>query len=150
MSETEKPRVTVAAIIEHDERFLLVEEQPGDTVVLNQPAGHVEPGETILDAVVRETLEETGRQFTPECLIGVYTWTSPQSGEHFVRFAIYGQASEADASRALDKEIIDTLWFSRREVWSHRHKLRSPMVLRAIDDYLAGHRYPLSILTDLS
>ncbi|SCZ59200.1 NUDIX hydrolase [Thiohalomonas denitrificans] len=147
---TENPHVTVAAIIEHDDRFLLVEEQPAETVVLNQPAGHVEPGESILDAVIRETFEETGRHFTPDALVGIYTWTNPRTGACFVRFAIHGRASDADESRELDKDIIDTLWLNRVEVWSQRHKLRSPMVLRVIDDYLAGHRHPLSILTDIT
>ncbi len=100
----EKPHVTVAAIIEHDDRFLLVEEQPEEAVVLNQPAGHVESGESILDAVVRETFEETGRHFTPDALVGIYTWTNPRTGVCFVRFAVHGHASEADESHELDKE----------------------------------------------
>ena len=147
---TEKPHVTVAAIIEHDDRFLLVEEQPTEAVVLNQPAGHVEPGESILEAVVRETFEETGRNFTPDALVGIYTWTNPRTGISFVRFAIHGQASDADESHQLDEGIIETLWLNRVEIWSQRHKLRSPMVLRVVDDYLAGHRHPLSILTDIT
>lgn len=148
---TEKPHVTVAAIIEHDDRFLLVEEQPEETIVLNQPAGHVEPGESILDAVVREAFEETGREFTPDALVGVYTWTNPRTGICFVRFAVHGTVSGADQShKPKDEAIIETLWLSRVEIWSQRHKLRSPMVLRAIDDYLAGHRHPLSILSHIT
>ncbi len=144
-----RPRLTVAAMIEHDGRFLMVEEQRGESMVLNQPAGHVENGESLLDAVVRETLEETGRRFTPEALLGIYHWTNPQNGLTFLRFAITGAASEPDPGQTLDEEIIDTIWLDRNEIFAQQHRLRSPMVLRCVEDYLTGRRHPLDLVTHI-
>ena len=141
-----KPHVTVAAVIEREGRFLVVEESVEGRLVFNQPAGHVEAGESLLEAVSRETLEESGRTFTPEALIGVYSWTNPGNDITYLRFAFTGNVSERDATRKLDEGIIDTLWMSRDELLAQSTKLRSPMVMRAIDDYLAGRRFHLDLL----
>lgn len=141
--------VTVAAVIEHDGAFLVVEERVGDALRINQPAGHVEAGENLLQAVVRETLEETGRIFRPEALVGVYLWQVPDASLTYLRLAFCGQAGARDPERALDAGIERTLWLTRDEIGARRPQWRSPLVLRCVDDYLAGRRYPLAILVDL-
>ena len=141
-----KPEVTVAAIIERDGRFLLVEERIRGRLVLNQPAGHLEDGEALLDAVIRETLEETGWQFTPEALLGVYQWRSPR-GHTTLRLAFTGTVHGYDAARPLDPPIVTTHWFAREEIAQRAARLRTPLVLRCIEDYLAGRRLPLDAIT---
>ena len=144
-----KPHVTVATVAQREGRFLLVEERSTHgRLVLNQPAGHLEEGETLLHAVIRETLEESAWHFDPEGLVGLYRWTTPR-GRTYLRAAFHGTVRDHQPNRPLDKEIIRALWMSRDEVAEHHERLRSPMVLRCIDDYLAGHRYPLSLLHDL-
>lgn len=145
-----KPRVTVAAIIERDERFLIVEEETSNGLAFNQPAGHLEEGETLIDAVIRETLEETAWHFRPESIIGIHIWKPPQKKESFLRVSFKGVVTTHDASLALDKGIIQALWMSRDELASQPNKLRSPLILSTIDDYLAGERYPLAILKTLN
>ncbi|MFI4869111.1 MAG: NUDIX hydrolase [Steroidobacterales bacterium] len=140
-----KPDVTVAAIIERSGRFLLVEERIRGRLVLNQPAGHLEDGEGLLDAVVRETLEETAWQFTPESLLGIYQWRSPR-GHTTLRFAFTGSVQGYDAQRPLDPPIVTTHWFAREEIAQRSTRLRTPLVLRCIEDYLAGRRLPLDAL----
>lgn len=151
MSESEvwKPRVTVAAIIEENGRFLMVEEQDAGQRVFNQPAGHLESGESLTDAVIREVREETARLFTPEALVGLYRWIHPQKGLTFLRTTFCGRVTERNSDAELDPDIIDTRWMSRDELTARRESLRSPLVLRSIDDYLAGQRYPLSLLIDV-
>lgn len=141
-----KPHITVAAVVEQNGRFLVVEEDVEGHIVFNQPAGHVEQGENLLEAVMRETLEESGRHFTPEALIGVYSWTNPDTGVTYLRFAFTGSVSERDPTRQLDTGIIDAVWLSRDELLTQSGKLRSPLVMRAIDDYLAGRRFRLDLL----
>ncbi len=141
-----KPHVTVAAIIEQDGRFLMVEENVEGNIVFNQPAGHVEQGETLLEAVVRETLEESGRHFVPQALVGVYSWTNPVTDITYLRFAFTGSVSERDPARQLDTGILDALWLSRDELQAQPGKLRSPLLLRCIDDYLAGRRFHLDLV----
>lgn len=143
-----KPNVVVAAIIERDGRFLLVEEDADGAHVINQPAGHLDEGETLLDAVVRETLEETAWHFKPEALIGIYRWPHPTRGLTYLRFAFTGRLTNHDPNRALDHGIIRTLWLTADEVRRERARHRSPQVERCIDDYRAGHRYPLSLLRE--
>jgi NADH pyrophosphatase NudC (nudix superfamily) len=140
------PHVTVAAVVEREGRFLVVEENTQDRIVFNQPAGHVEDGESLIEAVIRETLEESGRTFTPEALIGVYSWTNPANNITYLRFAFTGSISERDPARKLDEGIIDAVWKSRDELLAQPDKLRSPLVMRVIDDYLAGRRYHLDLL----
>jgi 8-oxo-dGTP pyrophosphatase MutT (NUDIX family) len=143
-----KVDITVAAIAERDGRFLVVQERAARRVVLNQPAGHLEVGESLQDAVIRETREETGRTFEPQAVIGLYLWRGP--GERSVlRVAFAGAIGERDESVSLDRAIIRTLWLDRAQLEARAAELRSPLVLRCIDDYLAGARHPLSILKHL-
>ena len=144
-----KPHATVAAIIEHNNKFLMVEELILGEAVFIQPAGHLEPDESIIDAVIRETREETAWQFVPEAVTGIYLWKHPDNGETFLRVAICGSCKNHDAQQPLDKEIIQAVWKGRHELVAEPEKLRSPMVINCIDDYLAGKRYPLDMLIDM-
>ncbi len=140
-----KPDVTVAAIVERGDRFLIVQERAARRIVLNQPAGHLEDGESLLQAVIRETFEETGYPFTPQALTGLYLWRG--SGERtFLRVAFVGSVGERVDGVALDRAIIRTNWFSRDQLRDREAELRSPLVLLCIDDYLRGARYPLELL----
>jgi 8-oxo-dGTP pyrophosphatase MutT (NUDIX family) len=144
---TWRPDLTVATIVLRDDRFLVVEERIAGRLVFNQPAGHVEDGESILAAAVRETLEETAWHFTPEFLVGSYLWRSPGNRRTTLRFAIAGSASAHDPRRKLDYGIVAAHWRSRAELATEPARLRSPLVLRCIDDFLAGQRYDLAALT---
>ena len=156
MSETRwKPSVTVAAIIERDGRYLLVEEHTPEGLKLNNPAGHLDPGESPLQGVVRETLEETARDFSARALLGVYLsrFTRPATGEDvtYLRLAFCGTVGAPHPGRALDDGIVRTLWMTPDEVRAQAHRLRSPLVQRCIDDHQAGRRHPLDVLsTDAS
>jgi 8-oxo-dGTP pyrophosphatase MutT (NUDIX family) len=141
-----RPDLTVAAIVQRADRFLLVEETIRNLPVLNQPAGHVEDGESILAAVIRETLEETAWHFVPRHFLGVYLWRNELNGQTIVRVAISGDVTSCDATRALDDGIITTHWMSRDEMLAQSARLRSPLVLRCVDDHLAGRRHDLSAL----
>jgi len=141
-----RPDLTVAAVIERDGEFLFVEERVGVQLVFNQPAGHVERGEALIDAVVRETLEETAWTFEPEALLGVYLWEQPEKERSFLRFAFCGRVTAHDPRRRLDRGIRRALWMTRDELAARSDRLRSPMVMRCVDDYRAGHRYPLDVL----
>ncbi|MFT3904990.1 MAG: NUDIX hydrolase [Steroidobacteraceae bacterium] len=144
-----KPEVTVAAIIEREQRFLVVEERINGRHVFNQPAGHVEDAESLVDAVRRETREETAWEFAPSALIGVYLWRHPHSGRSTLRFAFTGSVQDHDPGRPLDAPIIRTHWLSRSELQARDAQLRTPLVLRCIDDYLSGQRVPLAALGNL-
>jgi len=144
-----KPDVTVAAIAERDGQFLVVEERASGRVVINQPAGHLEDGETFLEAVVRETLEETAWVFAPRAVVGVYVWRPAHVNRTFLRIAFSGELAGHDAARPLDHGILRTRWLSRAELAEPRARLRSPIVLQCVDDYLAGARYPLSLISHL-
>jgi 8-oxo-dGTP pyrophosphatase MutT (NUDIX family) len=146
---TWKPDVTVAAIAERDGKFLFVEERSGGRVVINQPAGHLEDGETFLQAIVRETLEETAWQFVPTAIVGVYVWRPVHSGRTFLRVAFAGDLESHDPSRPLDAGILRTRWLTREELDAPRTRLRSPLVIQCVDDYLAGVRYPLELISHL-
>lgn len=143
---TWKPHVTVAAVIEQSGRFLCVEETIEGASRLNQPAGHLEPGESLLDAVKREVLEETARVFEPEGLVGIYLWRRTPDAPTFLRVAFTGQAGEADPDLGLDSEIDATLWLGPDEIRARQPHWRSPLVMQCIDDYRAGRRYPLDLL----
>lgn len=143
------PHLTVAAVIERDGRFLLVEETINGELVLNQPAGHVEPGESLAAAAVREVLEETAWEFEPEALVGIYRWPLPDSDDAFFRFCFTGRAVRHHPDRALDAGIARAEWFSAAEMAAMPERHRSPLVARCLDDYLAGARYPLTLLTDV-
>jgi 8-oxo-dGTP pyrophosphatase MutT (NUDIX family) len=142
-----KTSVTVAAIVERDGRYLVVEEHTPDGLMLNNPAGHLDPGETPLQGVVRETLEESGRRFTPDALVGVYLSraqrSAPASDVTFLRLAFTGAVSEPLPGHALDREIVRTLWLTAEELRACRPRHRSPLLMRCIDDHRAGRRYPL-------
>ena len=142
------PRVTVAAVIEREGRFLLVEESTEEGVVFNQPAGHLEDGEGLLQAVIREVQEETAREFTPAGVVGVYRWPMPGDDRTYLRVCFHGSCSKRNPDRPLDTDILGTRWLEREELERER-RLRSPMVLRCIDDYLAGHSHPLELLRDI-
>jgi 8-oxo-dGTP pyrophosphatase MutT (NUDIX family) len=143
------PHVTVAAVIERDGRFLLVQERESGRTVINQPAGHLEDGESLVAAVIRETLEETGWYFRPDAIIGMYRWRHPVKGITYLRVTFAGPGLSHDADRPLDEAIEDTLWMSVGEIRRQTQMLRSPLVLKSIEDYLAGMRYPLSVLADI-
>lgn len=144
-----RPDVTVAAVVERDGQFLVVEERAARRIVLNQPAGHLERGETLLDAVMRETLEETACVLTPEALVGVYLWHSAGADRTFLRVTFCGSVSGPDPARRLDRAILRTLWLTREQLQARAGALRSPLVLRCVDDYLAGARHPLDLLASL-
>jgi ADP-ribose pyrophosphatase YjhB (NUDIX family) len=144
-----RPDITVAAVAERDGKFLLVEEHIGNRLVFNQPAGHLEHDESLLDATIRETLEETAWEFAPRALVGVYVWKQPQTQRTFVRIAVSGEAIKHDPTQSLDRGIVRALWMSREQLVMRSARLRSPLVLRCIDDYLAGARFPLAVMQHL-
>ncbi len=155
MSTRWKPSVTVAAIIERvidgEARFLLVEEETAEGLKLNNPAGHLDEGESPEQGVVREALEETACVFAPQCVVGVYLsrFQRPASGEDvtYLRIAYAGHVSDPDPARPLDDGIVHTLWLTLPELRASRARHRSALVLTCIEDYLAGKRFPLSLVT---
>lgn len=146
-----KPSVTVAAVIEHAGRYLLVEEHTPEGLRLNNPAGHLEPGESPQDAVVREALEETGRRFEPQALVGVYLsrFQRAATGEDltYLRLAFTGTVGEPDPGRTIDPEIVRALWMTHQELLGCAPRHRSPLLMRCIDDHRAGRRYPLDLIS---
>jgi len=144
------PEITVAAVTEDDGRFLVVEERIEHRLVLNQPAGHVEHGETLLDAVVREAREETAWHFEPQALIGAYLWRNPSNGRQTLRFAFTGTVSDHRPHQPLDAGIVTTHWLTRAELLERGSRLRSPLVIRCVDDYLGGVRQPLAPVARLT
>jgi 8-oxo-dGTP pyrophosphatase MutT (NUDIX family) len=144
------PSVTVAAIVERDGRFLLVEEETREGLRLNQPAGHLDPGESLLQAVVRETLEETAHHVEPAACVGVYMsrYLSEANATDvtYMRFAFACRLVAADRERPLDAGIVRALWLSADEIRARGDIHRSPLVMRTVDDYLAGRRFPLEMI----
>ena len=145
-----KPNVTVAAVLERDGKFLLVEENTDDGVRFNQPAGHLECREKLTDAVVREVLEETGHTFVPEALVGILQWRKEEKDITYLRFVFTGPVIAHDASRPLDEGIIAAHWLTLDEIRARQAQHRSPMVMRCFEDWCAGKRYPLEIITNFS
>lgn len=145
-----KPHATVAAIIERDGKYLMVEENADDSIVYNQPAGHLDPGEDLVQAAIRETREETAWLFRPEAIVGIYTWDQPGTERTFLRFAFCGQCSDYDENQKLDDGILKALWLSKDELLQQPDKLRSPLVLECINDYQNGKRYSLDVLSYIS
>lgn len=149
-----KPSVTVAAVIERGGRFLLVEEQTPEGIRLNQPAGHLDPGESLLEAVVREVLEETACHFSPAAMVGVYMSRFIREARPgrdaqdvtYLRFAYCGTVGEPEPGRALDRGILRTLWMTPEEIRAAADRHRSPALQRNVDDYLAGVRHPLDVI----
>jgi 8-oxo-dGTP pyrophosphatase MutT (NUDIX family) len=148
MSEIWKPSVTVAAIVEDNGRFLLVEEETADGLRINQPAGHLESGESLEQAVVREALEETAYDFYPDALVGMYILSyasDPGKDATYLRFAFAGRLGQF-RNQPLDPDIVRTVWMTREELQTSRARHRSPLVMQCVDDYLLGKRAPLSLL----
>ena len=144
-----KPSVTVAAIVEREGRFLMVEEHTREGLRLNNPAGHLDPEESLEQAVVREVLEETGRAFTPQALVGVYLsrFRRPDGEDvTYLRFAFTGAVGEANPALTLDEGIVRTLWMTPAELRDSQSRHRSPLVLQCVEDHLAGRRTPLQVL----
>ena len=145
-----KPNVTVAALIERDGHFLLVEEDTADGLRLNNPAGHLDPGESPIQACVREVLEETAHDFTPTAVVGVYLnrFRRTRTGDDitYLRFAFAGQLGTHHGWRALDEGIVRTVWMTPEEIRATRDRHRSPLLLRCLDDYLAGQRFSLNLV----
>ena len=141
------PHVTVAAIIQHEGKFLLVEETANGKKVINQPAGHLDNNESLLDAVIRETLEETRWDFTPSYISGIYRWIH-DNGETYLRICFVGDVVKEHSELDLDTGIERALWLTEKEVKEHKN-LRSPLVTKSIEDYLAGKKYPISLIQDV-
>lgn len=144
------PAVTVAAVIREGDRYLMVEENPDGNPVINQPAGHLEFGESLIQAVQREVLEETGRRFTATGLVGVYQWVLPGSERTYLRFCFTGEAGSPVPGQTLDPDIRATHWMTLTEIANGRLAPRSPMVLRCIKDALAHPPHPLDVLNALA
>ena len=141
-----KPSVTVAAVIERDGRFLFVEERIDGRLVLNQPAGHLDPGESLVDACRREVMEETAHRFAPQGLVGVYRWHYAAKDVTFLRFCFMGKVL-GEEKRPLDKEIVRLHWLTADELKKRKAEHRSPLVQKCVDDFLAGMRVPLEVFS---
>ena len=142
-----KPNVTVAALIERDGRFLLVEEETDDGLRFNQPAGHLDEGESLVAACAREALEETAWSFKPTALVGVYQWPRPQGDITYLRFAFCGELGAHHAGQKLDSGILRALWMTPEEIRASVDRHRSPLVWQCVADCLAGRRYPLELIS---
>jgi 8-oxo-dGTP pyrophosphatase MutT (NUDIX family) len=142
-----KPNVTVAAVIERDGKFLLVEEETDDGIRYNQPAGHLECRESLSEAAIRETLEETAYTFEPQYLVGVYNWRKEVKDLTYLRFAFGGTITGHDPVRPLDDGILAARWLTLEEIRALEPRHRSPLILRCIEDFLAGKRFPLELVT---
>jgi 8-oxo-dGTP pyrophosphatase MutT (NUDIX family) len=143
------PHATVAAIVEDQGKFLLVEEETDRGNRYNQPAGHLENNESLLAAVVRETMEETAYTFHPEALLGIYHWKHEHNDSTYLRFAYIGRVSLHQPTQALDEGIVRSVWMTVEEMREQAMLMRSPQVLKCVEDYLAGKRYPLEAITHL-
>ena len=140
------PHITVATIIEREGKFLMVKENSAGRLVYNQPAGHVELNESLLDAAIRETLEETAWQVNLEHLLGIYQYTSPDNGVTYIRHCFIAKAIEPRTERDLDEGIFEAVWVSLEELEQRESQMRSPLVLEVIRDYLKGVSHPLSLI----
>ncbi len=151
MSDNWKPHVVVAAIVEQDGKYLLVEEKTDDGILFNQPAGHLDEGESLIQAVVRECFEETAHHFEPEALVGVYRWRHPKRRNRtYLRFAFTGFITGFDPTASLDQGILRAVWMTPEEIRATSHRHRSPLLLRCMEDHLAGKAWPLELLTDFA
>nr|WP_295379933.1 NUDIX hydrolase [Pseudoxanthomonas sp.] len=141
-----QPDVTVATIVVRDGRLLMVEERAQGRLVFNQPAGHLEPDETLLDAALRETREETGWDVRLTAFVGAYQWKATETGRHYLRFAFAAEPVRHDPARPLDDGIVQTHWLTPAELQQVHERHRSPLVWQVVEDYLGGRRYPLDML----
>jgi len=144
-----KPHVTVAAVIEQEKRFLLVEEETSKGLAFNQPAGHLEEGEDLIAAVKREVCEETAWKFEPERVVAVQLWRKAPEFPSFLRVCFAGQCHSHNSEQKLDEGIVATHWLTRAEIAERQARLRSALVLLSVDDYINGEHYPLSMLKSL-
>jgi ADP-ribose pyrophosphatase YjhB (NUDIX family) len=147
MSTWKPPSVTVSAVIEREGRFLFVEEMIDGRKVLNQPSGHLDPGESLASACAREVLEETAHVITPIALVGIYRWVYAAKDVTFLRFCFCCSVNAHDPRRKLDKEIVALHWLSPGELEKRKDEHRSPLVQKCVDDYLAGRRFPLDVFS---
>jgi ADP-ribose pyrophosphatase YjhB (NUDIX family) len=147
-----RPSVTVAAVIERGGRFLLVEEEDDGRIVYNQPAGHLEQNESLVEGCRREVLEESAWHFQPRELVGIYRWSRPtlrsEDAVTYLRFAFCGDLGGHEPERKLDAGIVRAVWLDIDAIRASRERHRSPLVLRCVEDYLAGRRYPLAALVE--
>ena len=144
------PHITVAAVIEREHKFLLVEEMVEGTAVLNQPAGHWEAGESLIEAAQRETLEETGWEFYPTALVGIYRWQHPRKDETFLRFTFCGNCSDQQVSTDLDEGILNAEWHHQDDILTlPESRIRSTLVTESLKDYLNGKRHDIQMLRDI-
>ncbi len=141
-----KPNVTVAAVVERDGRFLLVEEETEAGLCFNQPAGHLDEGESLVQAAAREALEETAWHFEPKFIVGIYQWRRPQGDITYLRFAFGGELTGFEPERKLDEGILRAVWMTPEEVEATKDRHRSPLIAQCIADYRAGQRYPLELI----
>lgn len=148
-SQIWRPHVTVACVVADGDRYLMVEENVGDRIAYNQPAGHLDDGESLVSAAIRETLEETGWTVEAEHLIGIHQWQSTEHGDAVLRFSFAARALRHDPQRPLDTGIRRALWLTRAEIAALGDRLRSPLILLSIDAWLAGQRLPLTALGSL-
>jgi 8-oxo-dGTP pyrophosphatase MutT (NUDIX family) len=144
-----QPDVTVATVVVRDGRLLMVEETVQGKLVLNQPAGHLEPDESVLEAAMRETFEETAWRVEIQAFIGAYQWKAPETGRHYLRFAFAASPLEHIANQPLDDGIVQALWITPTELQAQTARHRSPMVWKVVEDFLAGQRFPLSALNHI-
>lgn len=145
-----QPDVTVATVVVADGRLLCVEERVGGRLVINQPAGHLEPDESLLEAALRETREETGWDVRLTAFLGAYQWKATETGRHYLRFAFAAEPERHDPTRALDEGIVQALWLTPDELLAARERHRSPLVWQVVADHLSGHRSPLTVLQHLA
>ncbi len=143
-----QPDVTVATVVFKDGALLMVEENAGGRIVINQPAGHLEPDETLVEAAIREAREETGWDIRLTGFLGTYQWKA-ETGRHYLRFAFLGEALHFDPARPLDTGILRALWLTPEALRNEAARHRSPLVMRVVEDALCGHRYPLDMLNHL-
>jgi ADP-ribose pyrophosphatase YjhB (NUDIX family) len=143
------PHITVATVVERNNQFLFVEESIQGSVVINQPAGHWEQGESLIEATIRETLEETAWHYQPSYLIGIYQWMHPHSRETYLRFCFTGDLITHDVHRPLDKDIERAIWLDYQQLVERNKDHRSPLVLRCVEDYINGQRFDLNLLQSL-
>jgi len=141
-----KPNVTVAAVIEREGRYLLVEEETEDGLRFNQPAGHLDQGESLVTAASREALEETAWHFMPTALVGIYQWPRPQGDITYLRFAFSGTLGDHEEGRALDTGILRAVWLTPAEIEASQARHRSPLIWQCVQDHIAGQRYPLELI----
>jgi ADP-ribose pyrophosphatase YjhB (NUDIX family) len=141
-----KPHVTVAAVVEREGKYLFVEEETEEGLMFNQPAGHLEPGESLAAGAERETLEETAYEFRATHLVGIYSWRHPSRDITYLRFAFTGELGTHHADRRLDTGIVRAAWLTPAEIRSTRNRHRSPLVVRCMEDHMRGVRTPIDLL----